>query len=112
MPVELVLLADTEPTPEQWAKAATAVVGGGSIARYQGDLRQILSSDAQGLLAWWPGRILENRREALAEIGPAAAHATFWIDVVLTPGGENEGRRIAERVAAGVDGRIVERTHA
>lgn len=107
MPVELVMLSDVEPTQDQWVSAATEVVGGGSIARFQGDLRQILSKDARALVAWWPGRLLEGRREAIAALGPAADSATFWIDVVLSPGGEQEGREIAERVASTVGARLM-----
>lgn len=108
MPTELVLLTDAEPTRDQWAQAATAVVRGGSIATYVGEVHQILDRDAHALVSWWPARVLQGRREAVAEVGPAAASARYWIDVVLSPAGERSGREIAARVADAVGGTLTE----
>nr|NLD39953.1 hypothetical protein [Actinomycetales bacterium] len=107
---ELVILAEGEPSPEDWTAAATPLIGGGDVVRFAGDLRHMVDLEGNTVVSWWPARTLDARREVVAELGEDARTVRVWVDVSL-PHTENPiGLQVARAVTARVAGTLIERT--
>ncbi|MFV0430075.1 MAG: hypothetical protein ACK5KO_11720 [Arachnia sp.] len=104
---ELVILTEREATLEEWTSCAADILGAGLVRSYASGVSHLLRPDGEGLVAFWPARPLEVRREAIGMIGDAADHGSLWIDVSLPAGSHDSGMRIATEMAARLGGRLV-----
>lgn len=108
MAVELVLLTDTAPTPEDWASAAAAVIAGGDLHDLLDGSYLMRDDRNEGILTWWPPRPLLACREAARMTEGAGSHAV-WTDVALPYVASAPGRAICAELARRLGGRVVER---
>lgn len=114
MGAELTLLTPRPASNQEWAEAATRVLGHGQIINFHGGMREILDGTDRAVLSWWPPRTIENDR-LLAEVDgytPKARGGTpiVWTDVCLIHGRERAGRAVVESLATALGGSAVERS--
>ncbi|MFV0428279.1 MAG: hypothetical protein ACK5KO_02450 [Arachnia sp.] len=105
---EFVILADREPSVNEWGLCSGSLIGEGMVRGYEGGVTHLLDSHGNGLVAFWPARHIEERREAVALVGDAAQRALLWIDVAPRPDHEELGVAIAAEMARRADGILVE----
>lgn len=110
MGAEYAIVAGRPASDEEWAAAATAVLGSGQVAQFHGGMREILDETPRAVLSWWPARIIENDRLLRQEPGMSPGRGGTWVDVCAIYGRESEARAIAERVADMTGGTVRERS--
>lgn len=108
MGLELVILADREATLEEWSDCASQIVGDCLVRGYVSGVRQFLDTEGQGIISYWPARLLDNPRTAVGMAGSCANAWRVWIDVAVRFGSEDSGVRLAVEMARRLGGELIE----
>lgn len=110
MPTELTLLSEVEPSLEAIVTIAATVHPDGAYVQYRGgDIKQFVDDAGTPLLCLFGTRPVLEAREAAAALADPPAAFGLWTDLTLPFGDDGRGRRLAEAIAAGLGGCLVER---
>lgn len=111
MPTELALLTDVEPTLDAITSIAAGVHPDGAYVEYRGgEIKQFIDETGTPLLCLFGTRPVLEPVEAAAALAHPPAAFGLWTDVTLPFEDDGRGRRLAEAIAAGLAGRLEERS--
>jgi|SRR5699024_4704975 len=111
MPTEIVLLSEVEPTLETIMAAGAELHPDGRYVDYRGgEIGQFISAEGEGLLQIYRSRPVSIPREAARAVVDAPTAFSLWTDMTIPFGDARQGRALAEKIAAAVDGVIKERS--
>lgn len=111
MPAELTLLTDVEPTRDALVRIAAESYPDGVYVDYRGgDIKQFIDEWGTPLLCLFGTRPVLEVTEAQAALLDPPASFGLWTDLTIAFGDNGRGRALAEAIAAGLGGRLCERS--
>ncbi len=110
MPTELVLLCDSDPSPEMLDEVGERLFPGGALLEYgRGRVFQWVDGAGEAVLSVFGGRAVRTADDADRAVVGGTAGFARWVDLTVPYGDARDGWALALALASAVGGKVAQR---